>query len=78
MMTTVGRTDLYHLIDKLPESMLPEVSYFLEFLHFKVKKEAVSVTPYLPVPLGGLWRDVTISDETIDIVALKVLVIKAL
>jgi hypothetical protein len=28
----------------------------------------ISNTPYTPVPLGGLWQDVTITDKDIDTV----------
>lgn len=65
-MTMISRTGLYRLIDELPEAMLPEVFHFLEFLHFKLEKEVISTTPYTPVPLGGLWQGVTITDEDID------------
>jgi hypothetical protein len=66
--TTVSRSGLYQLIDELPEAMLPEVFHFLEFLHFKLENEVISNTPYTPVPLGGLWQDVTITDKDIDTV----------
>ena len=60
-MSTVSRSDLYRLIDQLPESALLEVARFLEFVSYKQK----NTPPYTPVALGGLWQDLTISDEDI-------------
>jgi len=68
-MSIVNRTDLYRLIDELPESGLAEVAHFLEFMRFKLKEETGSLTPYVPVALGGLWRELTITDD--DIAAVR-------
>ncbi len=67
-MSTVSRTDLYHLIDQLPEAVLPEVARFLEFMRFKLKTDLSLATPYVPVALGDLWQGVTITDDDITTV----------
>lgn len=64
-MSVVRRTDLYRLIDELPEFMLPEVSRFLEFLFFKLGRKPSPSSSYTPVKLGGLWHEITINDAEI-------------
>lgn len=64
-MSIINRADLHRLIDELPESVLLEVARFLEFVRFKLDKQQSSPTLYTPVALGGLWNEVTITDEDI-------------
>jgi hypothetical protein len=64
-MATITRGDLYSLIDELPETVFSEVARFLEFVRFKLKEESASPTPYVPVAMGGLWREISISDDDI-------------
>ena len=62
-MSTISRSDLYHLIDELPDPVLTEAAHFLEFLRFKLTQESSLPTPYAPIPLGGLWKGLTITDD---------------
>jgi len=64
-MSVINRTELYRLIDELPESVLTEVARFLEFIRFKLNQEVGLSTPFVPVALGGLWQGVAISDDDI-------------
>ncbi len=67
-MSTIKRADLYSLIDEVPESVLSEVARFLEFVRVKLPEETALPTPYVPVVLGGLWREISISDDDITAV----------
>lgn len=44
---------------------MEEVAKFLEYLQYKQEQQPPKETPYKPVALGGLWRDVTIGEEDI-------------
>ncbi|MCI0396821.1 MAG: DUF2281 domain-containing protein [Chloroflexi bacterium] len=52
-------------LERLPEETLPEVMTFLEYLQYKQVRSTSGPTPYVPVPLGGIWAGVTITDEDI-------------
>lgn len=64
-MSTISRIELHHLIDELPEPALPEVAQFVKFVQFKLTKEPDVPDTYVPIALGGLWQEITISDEDI-------------
>ena len=65
-MSTISRTELHNLIDKLPEPALSEVAQFVKFVQFKLTKETdTDSDTYTPIPLGGLWQGITITDEDI-------------
>ncbi|MDW8148751.1 MAG: hypothetical protein RMJ48_20945 [Roseiflexaceae bacterium] len=52
---------ILHLLDILPPEQLEEVADFVEFIQSRRK------TPlYTPVALGGLWADVSLTEEDID------------
>jgi hypothetical protein len=53
------------VLDELPEESLTEAATFLDFQRFKLSGHPAEKTPYRPVPLGGLWRGIHISDEEI-------------
>ncbi len=53
-------------LEQLPEPEVWEVITFIEFLKYRVNRESVSSTPFIPVVLGGLWEGVTISDDDIE------------
>ena len=60
------------VLDELPDETLVEVARFLDYLQYKLKHYPLDTavppseqTPYRPVPLGGLWKGVTITDEDI-------------
>jgi hypothetical protein len=65
--STIDRTKLQRLVDELPDEVLSDVALFLEFIRYKVTTES-STTPYVPIPLGGLWQDITITDNDITTV----------
>ena len=52
-------------LDELPTDALEEVANFLDYLRFKLERDSIRQTPFLPVSLGGLWDGVSISDEEI-------------
>ncbi len=52
-------------LDELPVDALEEVATFLDYLRFKLERDSVRQTSFLPVSLGGLWNGVSISDEEI-------------
>lgn len=65
-MSTISRSDLHHLIDELPDPVLTEAAHFLEFLRFKLTHESPPPpTPYTPITLKGLWKEITITDDDI-------------
>jgi hypothetical protein len=53
-------------INTLPESSLVEVATFLEYLQYRASGGRQTTPPYTPVPLGGLWQGVVITDEDIE------------
>lgn len=53
------------LIDTLPEEALAEVMSFIEFQRFKLVPKESSTPPYLPTPMGGLWKGARITAEDI-------------
>ena len=55
---------LLTILDLLPDTMLNEVLTFTEYLQYK-QNHAVQSTPFQPIALGGLWKDISISDEDI-------------
>jgi hypothetical protein len=61
--TTSLKQHILATLDSLPEESLSEVATFLEFLQYKHAGQRQ--TPYVPVALGGLWQDISISDEDI-------------
>jgi hypothetical protein len=63
-MPTISRTELHHLIDELPEPVLPEIAQFVKFIQFKLDEPNLPET-YTPIALGGLWQGLTITDEAI-------------
>jgi hypothetical protein len=50
-MSTITRTELHQMIDTLPESLLTEVAYFLEFIFFKVQNQWFSKKRIEPLQL---------------------------
>ncbi|GEM_PF-1655574 len=38
-MTTMTRTELYRLIDTLPDFTLPEMAHFVEFISYKLQRQ---------------------------------------
>lgn len=55
---------LFTILDLLPDHLLNETLTFVEYLQYKQNHLAES-TPFKPVALGGLWKDVSITDEDI-------------
>jgi hypothetical protein len=53
-------------LNNLPPEGLHEVEIFLDYIRFKLQKTSSTSTPYLPIALGGLWKNETISDKDID------------
>ena len=53
-------------VSALPEPGLEEVVIFLDYLGFKFGLRSRKNPPYTPVPLGGLWKGVTIRDEDLE------------
>lgn len=51
---------ILHLLDSLPPEQLEEVADFVEFLQRRRRR------PIEPVALGGLWKDVSLTEEDID------------
>jgi hypothetical protein len=68
-MTLVQRKQLYNLIDTLPDSTLVEVQSWLQSFSHRHRSNGGTSTPFVPVALGGLWKDVLIDDE--DIAAVR-------
>jgi len=59
------KQQLLAVLDTLPEAALEEVATFLGYLQYKLGWGTSQPTPYKPIALGGLWADVTITDEDI-------------
>ena len=53
------------LLDTLPEEALAEVMSFVEFQRFKLMPSESPSPPYLPTPMGGLWKGTRITAEDI-------------
>jgi hypothetical protein len=53
-------------LNNLPPEGLQEVETFLNYMKFKFQKPTAKSTPYLPMALGGLWKNETINDKDID------------
>lgn len=70
-MTMVQRQQLYSLIDALPDSTLVEVHRLLQEFSRSHRSNGGTSPPYVPVALGGLWKDVQIEDEDIAAVRRK-------
>ncbi len=52
---------ILHLLDSLPPEQLEEVADFVEFLQRRRRRPK-----YEPVALGGLWNEVSLTEEDID------------
>ena len=61
---TSPKKRLLTILDLLPDSMVNEVLTFTEYLQYKHNRTAPP-TPFEPITLGGLWKDVSITDEDI-------------
>jgi hypothetical protein len=53
-------------LSHIPPEGLQEVLNFMDYLRFKFQKASTTSTPYLPVKLGGLWKDEKIDEKDID------------
>jgi hypothetical protein len=53
-------------INTLPPEGLKEVLNFLDYVRFKFQKKPIVSTPYIPIALGGIWRDENLDDTDID------------
>ncbi len=51
---------ILHLLDSLPPEQLEEVADFVEFLQRRQRR-----LKYEPVALGGLWKEVSLTEEDI-------------
>lgn len=67
-MTTFQRQQLYGLIDALPDSVLLEVTDWLQAISRQYQSNGGMHTPYIPVALGGLWHGLVINDDDITAV----------
>lgn len=54
------KQQIIRLLDTLPAERLEEVVDFVEFLRMRHIPQPPT---YTPIPLGGLWSDVVLSDE---------------
>jgi hypothetical protein len=61
--TSTLKQQIYTEIQSLPTDALEELSTFLEYLHFKVEQKNIPQTPYHPVKLGGMLKNVKIMDD---------------
>jgi hypothetical protein len=59
------RDRIIALLDTLPDEALAEVVSFLEFQRAKSAHRPTDNPPYLPTPMGGLWRGVSITEADI-------------
>lgn len=50
------------LLDPIPDATLQELAMFLDYQQYKLGRRAPG-TPYTPVPLGGVWAGIEVSDE---------------
>lgn len=64
--TSVLKQKIMWSLDHLPPEGLREISSFLDYLRFKLKKEKTSTVHYLPIKLGGLWKNEKITDLDIE------------
>jgi len=76
-MTVNNRTQLHHLLDTLPDSLLGEVFRFVEFLLFKLKRPELPTTGDDETPVvgvvdsdeffsyAGLWEGREVSQTTL-------------
>ena len=59
------KEQIIETLDTLSDESLREVVTFLEHLQYKPGSSVLQHPPYRPVPLGGLWKGVTVTDEDI-------------
>lgn len=66
---TISRSGLkqhiIHSLESIPPEGLKEVADFLEYIHYCFRGKQHSTKHYRPKALGGLWKDLEISDEDI-------------
>ncbi len=64
-----SRQQAMTILEQLPEEEVEEVMTFLDFLQFRNKFDPISITPYEPVAMEGLWQGAPVRDE--DIVEIR-------
>lgn len=62
--SVASKQRLLTTLDLLPENILKEVITFVEYLLYR-QDHSAKPTPFKPIPLGGLWKNVSITDEDI-------------
>lgn len=64
-MTIVSRKAVHDMIDRFPDSLLVDIAQILSTVDRLARPVNGKKPPYRPVPLGGMWENVTISDADI-------------
>lgn len=64
-MTVSYRQKAHELVDKLPDSAIPDLLAWIQSNRTRRQGEKVKVTRFTPVAMGGLWQGLCISDEDI-------------
>ncbi len=62
--SAASKQRLLTTLDLLPENALKEVFTFVDYSLYKQERSA-KATPFKPIALGGLWENVSITDEDI-------------
>ena len=59
------RERILALVEALPEEALPNVVSFLETERERLANRGQDKRPYIPTPMGGLWRGAKITEQDI-------------